>query len=153
MSSDPIGRGSPSSLLPAVAGLLFAIGLGVSGMTDANKVIHFLDLGRGWDPSLAFVMIGAIGVHMFLFRVILRRPSPLYDQELRLPTRREIDRPLVVGAALFGAGWGLVGFCPGPPLVSMLTFEPEVIVFVAAMLAGILVVTRRDRKAILRRLK
>ena len=118
------------------AGLLFAIGLGVGGMTDANKVIGFLDLAGGWDPSLAFVMVGAIAAHALLNRWILRRNRPMFGTRFALPTRRDIDLRLVAGAAVFGMGWGLGGFCPGPGLVSVAGLGADALVFVAAMLAG-----------------
>ncbi len=118
------------------SGLVFALGLGVSGMTDANKVIGFLNLAGDWDPSLAFVMVGAIAVHMVLFKLVLRRDSPLFGDRFRIPRRRDIDQRLVVGAAIFGAGWGLGGFCPGPALVSSVWAAAEVLVFVGAMVIG-----------------
>ena len=119
-----------------LGGLLFALGLGVSGMTDANKVIGFLDLSGDWDPSLAFVMAGAIGVHLILYRLILRRQSPLFGDRFQIPTRRDITPQLVGGAALFGVGWGLGGFCPGPGLVSLAGFGSSGAVFVLSMLSG-----------------
>ena len=117
-------------------GCVFALGLGISGMTDANKVIGFLNLSGDWDPSLAFVMVGAIGVHLLFYRLILRRHSPLFDDHFHIPTRRDIDLQLAGGAALFGIGWGLGGFCPGPGLVSLTGFGQEAAVFVAFMLGG-----------------
>jgi|TARA_B110000495_G_C22900116_1_gene525229 uncharacterized membrane protein YedE/YeeE len=118
------------------SGVVFALGLGVSGMTNANKVIGFLDLSGTWDPSLGFVMVGAIGVHMALYKLILKRKSPVFGERFQLPTRVELDVRLVGGAALFGAGWGLGGFCPGPGIVSAATLGLEVGVFVIAMLGG-----------------
>ena len=119
-----------------MAGLIFAVGLGVSGMTDANKVIGFLNLAGDWDPSLAFVMVGAIGVHMGMYLLILRRQRPLFGEAFHIPTRRDITPQLVGGAALFGVGWGLGGFCPGPGLVSMGGLGASAGVFVAFMLVG-----------------
>ena len=128
-----------SRLLAAfVGGLIFAFGLGISGMTDANKVIGFLNLAGDWDPSLAFVMVGAIGVHLLLYRAILRRESPLFAQRFQLPTRRDVDSKLVVGSALFGVGWGLGGICPGPALVSLMTFGSSAGLFVLSMFGGML---------------
>ena len=118
------------------AGLVFAIGLGLSGMTDAGKVVGFLNVMGDWDPSLAFVMVGAIGVHLGLYRLILRRQSPLFCHSFHLPTKKDVDPYLVRGAAIFGVGWGLGGVCPGPGLVSLASFAPQAIVFVAFMLAG-----------------
>lgn len=128
-----------SRLLAAfMGGLVFAVGLGVSGMTDANKVIGFLNLAGEWDPSLAFVMVGAIGVHLALYRLILRRQSPLYCDAFHVPTRRDISPQLVGGAAMFGVGWGLGGFCPGPGLVSLAGLGSSAAVFVMFMLAGMM---------------
>lgn len=125
-------------LSAGTVGLLFGLGLGVSGMTRADKVIGFLDLADGWDPSLAFVMGGAIAVHMTLFRLILRRPSPLFGSSFGIPTRTDIDGRLVAGSALFGIGWAIGGYCPGPGLVSFASLAPQALVFVAALTVGIL---------------
>ncbi len=125
-------------IAPFLGGLVFALGLGLSGMTDANKVIGFLNLAGDWDPSLAFVMMGAIGVHLVMYRMILKRQSPLFADRFYIPTRRDISAQLLVGAALFGVGWGLGGFCPGPGLVSLVSFDPAAGVFVASMLGGML---------------
>lgn len=119
-----------------VAGALFGAGLIISGMTDPARVVGFLDLAGRWDPSLAFVMVGAIVVHFTLFRVIKGRKAPLFEERFHLPTRRDIDLRLVVGAALFGVGWGMGGFCPGPALVSAAAGVFPALVFVAAMTAG-----------------
>ncbi len=119
-----------------IAGFIFALGLGLSGMTNADKVIGFLNLAGDWDPSLAFVMIGAIGVHVVLYRFILRRPSPLFHDTFHIPTSKDIDRDLVVGASLFGIGWGLGGYCPGPGLVSLSSGGVAAVTFVAFMLFG-----------------
>ena len=119
-----------------LAGLVFGIGLLLSGMADPAKVLGFLDLAGSWDPSLALVMVGAIAVATIGFAVARRRTTSLLGTPIRLPTKRSIDRRLVVGSTLFGAGWGLAGFCPGPALVALGTGEGKAIVFVAAMLAG-----------------
>jgi len=121
-----------------VAGLLFGAGLAVSGMTQADKVINFLDLADGWDPSLAFVMIGAIGVHLVLFRWILRRESPLFAERFGIPSRTDIDGRLIGGSALFGIGWALGGYCPGPGLVSAASGGASALAFVASLTAGML---------------
>ena len=121
-----------------IAGLLFAIGLGVSGMTQADKVIGFLNVPGGWDPSLAFVMGGGIAVHFVLFRFILRRESPVFGEHFGIPTRTDIDARLVGGSALFGIGWALGGYCPGPGLVSLGGGSAAAFTFVAAMTAGML---------------
>ena len=117
-------------------GFLFALGLGASGMTNANKVIGFLNLAGDWDPSLAFVMVGAIGIHLILYRLILRRKSPLFTEKFHIPTRSDITPQLIGGSAVFGVGWGMGGFCPGPGLVSLAAVGPSAGVFVLTMLAG-----------------
>lgn len=122
-----------------LVGLLFGWGLLLSGMTDPGKVQGFLDLFGAWDPSLAFVMGGAIFVGFFAFALARRRTTTFLGGALHLPTSRDIDRPLVVGSLIFGAGWGLAGFCPGPGVVAMAAGQPQAAVFVVAMLAGMLV--------------
>lgn len=128
-----------------LVGLLFGWGLLLSGMTDPGKVQGFLDLFGAWDPSLAFVMGGAIGVGVFAFALAKRRTRTFLGGALHLPTSREIDKPLVVGALIFGAGWGLAGFCPGPGIVAMAAGQTKAAVFVVAMLAGMLVYKLMDR--------
>ncbi len=118
------------------SGLLFGIGLLVSGMAQPAKVVGFLDLLGGWDPSLAFVMIGAIGVHLVAYRLVPSWGKPLLAPSFGIPTRRDLDPRLVVGAAMFGAGWGLAGYCPGPALVSVATGASSALVFGGAMLVG-----------------
>jgi uncharacterized membrane protein YedE/YeeE len=120
-----------------VTGVLFGLGLGVSGMTKADKVINFLDLSDAWDPSLAFVMGGAIAVHLVLFRLILRRRSPLFADRFGVPTRTDFDAKLVGGAALFGVGWALGGYCPGPGIVSMSAGAANAIVFFGSLTLGV----------------
>ncbi|HYW58320.1 MAG TPA: DUF6691 family protein [Polaromonas sp.] len=117
-------------------GLLFGIGLILSGMTDPGKVIGFLDLTGAWDPSLALVMGGAILVGVFAFALAQKRTTTFLGGALHLPGSRDIDKRLLTGSLLFGAGWGLAGFCPGPALVSLGGGEPKAAVFVLAMLAG-----------------
>jgi len=124
-------------VLAGVAGALFGAGLVVSGMTQPARVIGFLALSRRWDPSLGFVMLGAVTVYAVLVRWIpRRRADPWFDAAFHLPTRREIDRRLVVGAALFGVGWGLGGLCPGPGIVAAASGSVPALAFVAAMLVG-----------------
>lgn len=118
-----------------VAGLLFAVGLGVSGMTHPTKVLAFLDFAGDWDPSLALVMGSGVLVNLVAFRWAGRRGAPLLDTEFSLPGKTALDAPLVGGAAMFGVGWGLGGFCPGPALVSVVTGAAPVVAFVVAMLA------------------
>ena len=127
-----------SRLTSLFAGLVFGVGLAVSGMTRPSKVTGFLDIGGRWDPSLAFVMVGAIAVHFVAHRLIARRKGPLFDDRFHLPTRRDADPRLLTGALLFGAGWGLGGFCPGPALTSAAAGIFPAIVFVAAMTAGMI---------------
>jgi len=121
-----------------LSGLVFGLGLIVSGMANPAKVLGFLDLAGAWDPSLAFVMAGAIGVGLVAFRIAGGRSRSLTGAPMALPTNRTIDRRLVGGAVLFGIGWGLAGFCPGPALVALGLGAPKALVFVAAMLAGML---------------
>jgi len=128
-----------------IVGLLFGWGLLLSGMTDPGKVQGFLDIAGHWDPSLAFVMGGAILVGFFAFAVARKRTSTFVGGALHLPTRNDIDKPLVVGSLIFGAGWGLAGFCPGPGIVSMAAGQPKAIVFVVAMLAGMVAFQLMDR--------
>ncbi len=117
-------------------GLLFGMGLLVSGMNDPGKVIGFLDIAGNWDPSLAFVMGGAIAVGVCAFALARRRARTFLGGALQLPARSDIDRPLVAGSLLFGAGWGLAGFCPGPALVALGAGHPKAALFTLAMLAG-----------------
>jgi len=123
-------------LVALVAGAIFAAGLALSGMTQPSKVIGFLDASGAWDPSLAFVMMGAVGLNLVVFRRVLRRRSPVLDGAFHLPRRTEIDARLLGGALLFGLGWGVVGYCPGPAVVSLITGHAGPILFVAAMIAG-----------------
>ncbi|XXR71520.1 DUF6691 family protein [Sorangium sp. So ce388] len=135
--------------LALLAGALFAVGLGVSGMTQPSRVIGFLDVAGDWDPSLAFVMAGAISVHFLAYRALRRQQGaaarggparaprfPLLADRVVVPTRTDLDARLFAGAALFGVGWGLAGYCPGPALVSLATGSHAVLAFVAAMAAG-----------------
>jgi uncharacterized membrane protein YedE/YeeE len=121
------------------AGALFAIGLAIAGMTKPSKVVGFLDVAGAWDPSLAFVMIGAIAVHFVAFRLVLRRRTPLFDVTFHVPTRTDIDRRLLGGAALFGVGWGLGGFCPGPAIVSVASGSVGAAVFIVGMTVGMFI--------------
>lgn len=125
-----------------VSGAVFGAGLAISGMTRPEKVRGFLDFLGQWDPSLAFVMGGAVLVHMAAFWLITKRRSPVFAARFGIPTRRDIDARLVVGAALFGIGWGLGGFCPGPGITSLLGGAPPVIAFVLAMVASLTVTAR-----------
>lgn len=116
------------------AGLLFGIGLWISGMARPEKVLNFLDIAGSWDASLLFVMGGAVAVTLAANRFLLRKP--LLAEKFELPTRKDIDVPLVAGAAIFGIGWGIGGYCPGPGLTALASLAIDPLVFVAAMLAG-----------------
>jgi uncharacterized membrane protein YedE/YeeE len=130
-----------------LTGLLFGIGLIVSGMTDPSKVTGFLDLAGNWDPSLAFVMGGAILVGLFAFRFAARRPRALLGGPMLLPQATRIDRRLLLGSLVFGAGWGLAGYCPGPALASLLGGGVKPLVFTLAMLAGMGLFELLERRA------
>lgn len=136
-----------------IVGLVFGIGLIVAGMTNPAKVQGFLDLAGDWDPSLAFVMGGAILVGLVAFRFAGRRERALLGDAMRLPTATQIDRRLVLGGLAFGAGWGLAGFCPGPALASLATGGTKVLIFTGAMVAGMAVfeILERGRTALRRR--
>jgi uncharacterized protein len=123
-------------LFSLVAGLVFGLGLIVSGMANPAKVIGFLDLAGSWDPSLAFVMAGAIAVGAVAFAIARRRTRSLLGLEMKLPTASRVDRRLMAGSALFGVGWGIAGFCPGPALVALGMGEGKAAIFVLAMVAG-----------------
>lgn len=118
------------------AGLLFGLGLLVSGMANPEKVLGFLDIAGQWDPSLAFVMGGAVLVGLFAFTVAKKRTVSFLGFDMRLPASDRLDKRLVVGSVMFGAGWGLAGFCPGPGLVALGAGETGALVFVVAMIAG-----------------
>jgi len=117
-------------------GLLFGLGLIISGMTDPGKVIGFLDISGAWDPSLALVMAGAIALGFFAFAIAKKRTVNFLGGALHLPKSNQIDKPLIIGAVLFGAGWGLAGFCPGPALVSMASGQVKGALFIVFMVAG-----------------
>ena len=134
-----------NALAAFAAGLVFGIGLIVSGMTDPGKVIGFLDLAGRWDPSLAFVMGGAILVGYFSFAAAGKRGRTFLGGAMQLPTRRDIDARLVAGSVVFGIGWGLAGFCPGPALVALGAGIDQAALFVAAMLAGMVIYDVAER--------
>ena len=120
-----------------IAGIIFALGLGLSGMTRPIKVIGFLDFFGNWDPSLACVMIAAIGVFFVAYRISQKLSSPLLAEKFALPRRADLDGRLILGAAIFGAGWGLGGFCPGPAITSLASGAMPVVIFVVTMAIGI----------------
>ena len=119
-----------------LCGLIFGTGLVISGMSDPAKVLNFLDLFGTWDPSLAFVMGGAVVVTFFGYRVVLGRPSPVFSEVFHLPQRTDIDGQLLTGADLFGVGWGLGGFCPGPALTALPLLSTGILAFFPALLIG-----------------
>lgn len=123
-------------LIAFTSGLLFGTGLTLSRMIDPAKVLSFLDLAGSWDPSLAFVMLGALAITVPAFALARRMQTPLCAEHFNEPTRRGVDTPLAIGAVLFGVGWGLVGFCPGPALAALGIGGSKVVLFVVAMLAG-----------------
>jgi uncharacterized membrane protein YedE/YeeE len=118
-------------------GLVFGVGIAISGMANPAKVLNFFDLAGTWDPSLAFVMGGALIVTFIGYRFVLKRPTPLMSASFQLPTRRDLDLPLLAGSAVFGVGWGIAGFCPGGALPALGTGRLEVFTFVGALLVGI----------------
>lgn len=121
-----------------VIGLVFGAGIALSGMINPAKVLNFFDLAGDWDPSLAFVMGGALAVTALGYRLVLRRPGPVLDRAFHLPTRRDVDLPLLGGAAIFGMGWGIAGFCPGGAIPALGLGAPKALVFVAALAIGIM---------------
>jgi len=128
---------STKQLLAALAaGIVFGLGLAVSQMVNPAKVVGFLDVAGDWDPTLLLVMGGALAVTIPGFRLILKRPHPLFAGAFSVPTKRDLDRRLIAGAALFGVGWGLAGFCPGPAITALVTLALPIFIFFAAMLAG-----------------
>lgn len=130
-----------------LAGLVFGLGLIISGMANPAKVLGFLDLGGAWDPSLALVMGGAVAVGVLAFALAGKRARSYLGAEMKLPAARHIDRRLVLGGLVFGIGWGTAGFCPGPGLVALGMGVPKALVFVAAMLAGMGLFELFERKA------
>jgi uncharacterized protein len=119
-----------------VAGVVFALGLGISGLTHPERIIAFLDVTGAWDPTLAFVMAAAVATHATLSVRIRRRAAPMLAARFTVPTRRDLDAGLLVGSAMFGVGWGLGGFCPGPAIVALVSNTPAVFAFVASMVVG-----------------
>lgn len=119
-------------------GFLFAVGLALAGMTQPQKIINFLSVSH-WDPSLLFVMLGAVGIHMAAYPLVRRRATPLLDLQWHVPTRNDISPKLLIGAVLFGIGWGIGGFCPGPGVASLFSNDLRSLIFVGAMLVGMYV--------------
>lgn len=129
-----------------LAGLVFGLGLIVSGMANPAKVLGFLDLAGAWDPSLAFVMAGAVALGLIAFRLARTRAVSYLGLDMKLPTARQIDRRLIGGSIVFGIGWGIAGFCPGPGLVALAMGEAKAFVFVLAMLAGMALFELLERR-------
>lgn len=136
------------SAVAFLCGLLFALGLGVSGMTQPAKVTAFLDVAGHWDASLLFVMFGAIAVYAAGYRWAMKRSKPLWAEVFRVPAVRSVDKRLVLGSAIFGIGWGLVGYCPGPALTSLVSFRLEPALFVLSMMAGMALFEWSERKKV-----
>ncbi len=135
-----------NALASFVVGFIFAIGLGVSGMTDPKKVQGFLDLFHQFNPALIFVMMGAIGVHAILYKLVRTRKSPMLDDHWHVPTKKEITPALIIGSLMFGFGWALAGMCPGPAVVNLASFQPKVLVFVISMFIGMLAMRQIENK-------
>jgi uncharacterized membrane protein YedE/YeeE len=126
------------SILTLLVGILFGTGISLSGMANPAKVINFFDIAGTWDPSLGFVMGGAVIVAFVGYRTVLRRPTPVFEPTFDIPQNRRIDAKLLSGAAIFGVGWGIAGFCPGGALPALGTLNPNVIVFVVALVVGMM---------------
>lgn len=124
------------NLVALISGVLFGLGLGLSQMIDRQRVLGFLDVTGVWDPTLLFVLGGAVGVTVTAFRFVLRLPHPFYGDKFYLPAKKDIDTPLVVGAAIFGVGWGIAGYCPGPGITALVLGIWNPVLFVVAMIAG-----------------
>ncbi|MEH6404758.1 MAG: DUF6691 family protein [Sneathiella sp.] len=133
--------------IATIAGVLFGYGLALSGMLSPSKIVGFLDVTGNWDPSLAFVMGGAVMVTFVSFKILLKRPLPIFGDRFHLPKASDIDRRLLIGAGLFGIGWGIGGFCPGPVISSLAYASPKVVVFVFAMLVGMFLAKRFSSKS------
>ncbi|AMW29530.1 DUF6691 family protein [Arthrospira platensis] len=129
------------NLIVLVSGILFGLGLGLSQMMDRDRVLGFLDVVGVWDPTLIFVLGGAVGVTAIAFRFVLRLPHPLFSNKFYLPTRQDIDPTLIMGAAIFGIGWGIGGYCPGPAITALVLGILNPVLFIIAMIAGSLAYT------------
>ena len=121
-----------------IVGIIFAVGLGIAGMTRPEKILGFLDVLGKWDASLAFVMVGAISVHAIAYRLIRRRSSPLFSTQFHVPTSKDLTPSLIIGSFIFGVGWALAGYCPGPAVAAVASFQFRPILFVFSMLGGML---------------
>ena len=125
-----------NNLAALFVGVIFALGLGISGMTRPEKVIGFLDVFGAWDFSLAFVMAGAFGMHAVAYRIIRRRKSPLFSSHFHVPTSKDLTPSLIIGAFIFGVGWALAGYCPGPAIASLASLNVRPAMFVVSMIVG-----------------
>lgn len=136
-------RLSGQNFVSFTVGFLFAVGLALAGMTQPQKIIDFLNPWN-WDPSLIFVMLGALGVHALAYPLIRKKSSPLLDSHWHIPTRKDISPRLILGSALFGIGWGFGGFCPGPGLTSIASGDTRALIFVASMIAGMIIYKKTE---------
>ena len=127
-----------NNLIALLVGLLFAIGLGISGMTNPEKVFGFLDVSGQWDPSLVFVMLGAVMVHFIAFKFIFKRPTPLFSTQWHIPQKKELTPALLIGSFIFGVGWAIGGYCPGPAMTALASFQFRPVLFFVFMLLGML---------------
>ncbi len=134
-----------------LVGFIFALGLGISGMTDPQKVIGFLDIFGDWNPALIFVMLGSIVVHFFFYKLIRKRESPLFSPQWHVPQKNEITPSLIIGSVIFGLGWGLAGYCPGPVVTALGSLQIRPFIFVIAMLAGMYIFRELDKKLKIKR--
>jgi uncharacterized protein len=129
------------TLIAFLVGITFGLGLIISGMTNPAKIIGFLDITSAWDPSLLFVMLGAVSVAFFAYRKVEKKPISLLGDIIQLPKTTGLDKPLIAGAVLFGIGWALAGYCPGPALASLLSGQIPAVIFVISMIAGMALFT------------
>jgi uncharacterized membrane protein YedE/YeeE len=134
-----------TAIVAFVVGVIFSIGLGIAGMTQPQKIIGFLDIFGSWDMSLLYVMVGAITVHFITYRLIRLRKTPLLTPTWRVPTKKEITPALIIGSIMFGIGWGLGGYCPGPAVASLASFELRPALFVVSMIVGMLLFKLADK--------
>jgi uncharacterized membrane protein YedE/YeeE len=135
-----------SLMVALISGILFGLGLSVSQMIDPAKVVNFLDITGSWDPSLAFVMAGALAVNLVATPLILKRKKPICDKLFRTPLKEQIDRRLILGAALFGIGWGIAGYCPGPMITSISFMTGDILIVLSAYIVGTLITRLWIRK-------
>jgi len=141
-----------NGIVALIVGFIFALGLGLSGMTQPQKVVGFLDVLGQWDPSLLFVMVGAIFVHFITYRIIRKmRKTPILSTEWYVPTKTEITPALIIGSLLFGIGWGLGGYCPGPAVTSLASLQIKPFIFILSMLVGMILFRFIDKKLMIKK--